>query len=281
MARKQTGTYGSAKNYERLVSTYGTSNGVQVDQQGWRQGPDGSWLQFNQRSGTWLSSPGGPIHTRPLVSDTRPFLAGAVFDKVLLLSAVALMSGAGAAMLNLGSGAVLVLVIAALGVAIGARFAPKHAYILAPTFAILEGAALGAISRYFVGQNTDIVPMAVLGTTAIFFGVLALYRTGLVKVGHRFIQITAIATFGLLVMMIGAILGINFGLSSAGATFVIFGVLYLFIGTANLFVDFEYVNQAQMAGVSQDGEWYAALSIMISLVMIYLALLRMLSSGRN
>lgn len=281
MARKQSGTYGSAKNYGRLVSTYGSSSGVQVDQQGWRQGPDGSWWQFNPQNGTWLSSPGGPVHARPAVSDVRPFLASEVFDKVLVLSAVALVSGTAGAMLSLNSGAVLLLVIAALGVAIGARFAPRHAYILAPIFAILEGAALGAISRFFAGQGTNIVPMAVLGTTAIFFGVLVLYRTGLVKVGHRFIQITAIATFGLLIMMLGVILGINFGLSSAGATFVIFGVLYLFIGIANLFVDFEYVNQAQMEGVSREGEWYAALSIMISLVMIYLALLRMLSSGRN
>jgi uncharacterized YccA/Bax inhibitor family protein len=61
---------------------------------------------------------------------------------------------------------------------------------------------------------------------------------------------------------------------------VVFGVLYLFIAVMNLFVDFNYVYMAEKAGVAKEGEWFAALSIMFSLVMVYLALLRILGSRR-
>jgi uncharacterized YccA/Bax inhibitor family protein len=57
-------------------------------------------------------------------------------------------------------------------------------------------------------------------------------------------------------------------------------VLYLVVAVMGLFVDFNYVYMAQRAGASKDGEWFAALSIMFSVVMIYLALLRILGSRR-
>ncbi|MHB1710638.1 MAG: Bax inhibitor-1/YccA family membrane protein, partial [Acidimicrobiales bacterium] len=96
-----------------------------------------------------------------------------------------------------------------------------------------------------------------------------------------FVRATVIAGFGLLAVMLAVMLGLNFPGASQGTTsFVVFGILYLIIGVMDLFVDFAYVTQAERAGVSHEGEWFAAFSIMISVVMIYLALLRIFG-GRN
>jgi uncharacterized YccA/Bax inhibitor family protein len=57
--------------------------------------------------------------------------------------------------------------------------------------------------------------------------------------------------------------------------------MYLIVGVMNLFVDFAYVYKAQQAGVSKEGEWFAAQSIMISMVMIYLALLTIFTGGNR
>jgi uncharacterized YccA/Bax inhibitor family protein len=93
--------------------------------------------------------------------------------------------------------------------------------------------------------------------------------------------VTLVATIGLLAMALAVMFGLTIPYTSQQVTYlVVFGFLYLVIAIMNLFVDFNYVYMAQQAGVTKDGEWFAALSIMFSLVMVYLALLRILGSRR-
>jgi uncharacterized YccA/Bax inhibitor family protein len=80
---------------------------------------------------------------------------------------------------------------------------------------------------------------------------------------------------GLLAMMIAVMFGLTLpGTSQSTTYFLVFGVLYLVVAVMDLLIDFDYVYRAERAGVSKDGEWFAALSITFSVVMIYLALLR-------
>jgi uncharacterized YccA/Bax inhibitor family protein len=235
----QNGSAGSAQNYSRLVSTFGP--------------------------------------TAPEVSDRAPLVATDVFDKVAMLSGLALLGGIASAVANLPSGFMIVALIAAMGFGFAGIFRPAKANVFAPIYALTMGAVLGWVSRFYSSGNGAVVPLAILGTTAIFFAVLVAYRTGLVRVTHRFVQVTLVATIGLLAMMIAVMLGLTLPYTSKGMTsLVVFGVLYLFIAVMNLFVDFNFVYKAQSAGVSKDGEWFAALSIMFALVMVYLALLRIL-----
>ena len=242
MAQRQaTGSFGSKGNFDRLVSTY------------------------------------GPGSTE--VSDAAPLIAADVFDKVGLLVAIALVGGIGAAFLRVPPVIAFVSLFVAMGFAIAAMVKPAKAMIFAPLFALSEGVALGWISRAFSGPNAAVVPMAIIGTSVVFVAVLFSYRTGLVKVGPAFVRATIIAGIGLLAMMIASWFGLTIPFTSSGtSTLLIFGVLYLVVGVMDLFVDFAYVYKAQQAGVSKEGEWFAALSIMFSLVMIYLALLRILGS---
>jgi uncharacterized YccA/Bax inhibitor family protein len=217
----------------------------------------------------------------PTVTDRAPFVAADVFDKVATLALLAVVSGVGTAVANVPSGVMVVLLIAAAICGFAGILRPAKAGIFAPLYAIGMGGVLGWVSRFYAEGNGAVVPLAVLGTTAIFFAVLVAYRTGLVRVSHRFVQVTIIASIGLLVMMIAVMLGLNLPYTSQKMTYlVVFGVLYLFIAVMNLFVDFNYVYMAEKAGVAKEGEWFAALSIMFSLVMVYLALLRILGSRR-
>jgi uncharacterized YccA/Bax inhibitor family protein len=240
---EQKGSAGSAQNYSRLVSTF------------------------------------GPSPTS--VTDRAPFVANDVFDKVALLATMALASGVAFAVANPAPGIMVVVLIGAAVCGLVGIFRPARARILAPVYALAMGGVLGWVSRFYAHGNGAVVPLAILGTTAIFFSVLFAYRTGIVKVNQRFVQVTIIAGIGLLVMMVAVMLGLTIPYAGRSMTYLlVFGVLYLFIAVLNLFVDFSYVYQAQKAGVSKDGEWFAALAIMFSLVMVYLALLRILGGRR-
>jgi uncharacterized YccA/Bax inhibitor family protein len=251
--KARSGSLGARGNYSRLIDNFGSSPGT-------------------------VSA---PPSTRPPVSDVRPFVAAEVFDKVFILVGIALACGALAAVLHLPVGVAVVCMLAALAVAVVTMFRPQQAPVLAPVFAGLEGLSLGVISKLFTGQDGKIVPLAIVGTSVVFLGVLGAYRTGLVKVGTAFIRATVIAGFGLLAVMLAVMLGLQFpGASQGGTTYVVFGVLYLVVAVMDLFVDFAYVTRAEQAGVSHAGEWFAAFSIMISVVMIYLALLRIFGGRR-
>jgi uncharacterized YccA/Bax inhibitor family protein len=278
--RSNKGSLGSRSNYDRLIGSFSTSSaatGTAPEQ--YRQGRDGSWAQWD--GAKWVPSSDGPPSVRPPVSDARPFVAAEVFNKVLLLAGIALTFGVLGALLHVPVAAAVVCMIAALVVAVVTMFRPHKAPVLAPVFAALEGVTLGVISKLFVGQDAQIIPLAIIGTTVVFFGVLGAYRTGLIKVGPTFVRATVIAGFGLLAVMLAVLFGLQVPGTSQGTTyFLVFGVLYLVIAVMDLFVDFAYVSRAEQAGISHEGEWFAAFSIMIAVVMIYLALLRIFG-GRS
>jgi uncharacterized YccA/Bax inhibitor family protein len=278
--RGSNGSFGARSNYNRLVANFSSpavGTGTGTDQ--YQQGPDGSWARWN--GSAWVPSAAGPPSVRPPVTDVRPFVAAEVFNKVLLLSAIALIFGVGAALVHVPVGLAVVCMVAALVVAVITIFRPHRAPVLAPIFAALEGVTLGVVSKLFVGQDAQIIPLAIIGTTVIFFGVLGAYRTGLVRVGPAFVRATVIAGFGLLAVIVATWLGLQVPGTSQGTTyFIVFGVLYLVVAVMDLFVDFAYVDRAERAGLSHEGEWFAAFSIMISVVMIYLALLRIFGGRR-
>ena len=249
--KSNNGSLGARSNYNRLINNFGAPSAV------------------------------APPSTLPPVSDVRPFVAAEVFNKVLILAGIALTFGVLGSVLHVPVVLAVLCMVVALALAVATMFRPRRAPVLAPVFAALEGVALGVISKLFAGQDGKIIPLAIIGTTVIFFGVLGAYRTGLVRVGTTFVRATVIAGFGLLAVMLAVMLGLQFPGTSQGTTyFVVFGVIYLVIGVMDLFVDFAYVTRAEQAGVSHEGEWFAAFSIMISVAMIYLALLRIFGGRR-
>lgn len=217
----------------------------------------------------------------PPVSDTAPFVASEVYNKVGMLAALAVAGGAITFLFPISTGVVFGLILVAFGLAIATTFSPRRARVLAPAYALTEGLALGGLSRFFEASSRGVVPLAIIFTGAVFAATLGAYRAGLVRVGRHFVIGTVVATFGLAAVLFASLLGVPVpGASGVGPWSVVIGVVYLVVAVANLFVDFSFVQRAEAQGLSAEGEWYAAFSIMLALVMVYIAMLRILAGRR-
>jgi uncharacterized YccA/Bax inhibitor family protein len=209
---------------------------------------------------------------------TRPFSAARAFDKLTVLAIVALVAGIfGYAAVP--TGLAFVCVIAALAVSMVSWYRVRWAKYLAPSYAVLEGLALGTISSLYASAGHGIVPVAIVFTGGVFFATLVLYRTGLVRVTPRLVSLAAIGAVGLMAVFILSLLGLSLpGVNDFGGAGIIFGILILGVAVLNLFTDFEYVRQSERLQVSSEAEWAAALAMMTALVLVYLSILRILGS---
>ena len=264
---------GTVSNYNRMLTTFPGAPATAPSN--WKQQPDGNWWSWD--GATWHLQPQGPPPAPP-VAGARTFTADGALNKAGLLGLLALVVGAVAYLANLPIGVAVVARLAGLGIGLWCSFQPRRAPVLAPLYAVAEGAVLGVISRYYADQGAHVVTLAVFGTVAIVAGVWGVYRTGLVKVGHKFMMTTLVAMFGMMVVMLTSLIT-GWGYSGT-AGFLIFGVLYLILAVMNLFIDFSFVDRAQAAGIDADAEWFSAFTILVSSVMVYLALLRIFGGSR-
>jgi len=167
-------------------------------------------------------------------------------------------------------------------------FKPHLAKILGPIYALAQGFFLGAISKGYETYYDGIVVQAAGATIAVFGVMLVLYRTGIIKVTDRFRRIVISATMGIMVfygvcflirLFAGAdsitflaepsLLGIGFSLFVAG------------LAAMNLALDFDFIERGVQQGLSKDFEWYAAFGLLVTVVWLYLELLRLLAKLRD
>jgi uncharacterized YccA/Bax inhibitor family protein len=207
----------------------------------------------------------------------RPYTAAGVYDKVAILVVLALVTG----IYNyFAQNNVLVLVgiIGGFACALVGMFKPTAAKIAAPLYALLEGLALGGLTAYYATGDTGIVPMAIIFTGGIFVAALIVFRSGLVKVTPRFMAVTMIGLVGFVLVALAQAFGIA-SLNSPTEILVI-GLIGVLLGTMMLFVDFNFIRQAEAAHLPAEAEWFGALMLMISLVFVYLNILRILARRR-
>jgi uncharacterized YccA/Bax inhibitor family protein len=172
------------------------------------------------------------------------------------------------------------------GLAMACIFAPKAARFLAPLYALAEGVFLGAISKAFESQWDGIVFQAVLATIGVFFATLALYVFGVVKVTRKFQAVVIGATLGIFVMYMFGLLLSLFGVdmvfwNDPTPLGIIISVVICVVAALNLFLDYEFIRQATIQGAPKYMEWYGAFGIMVTLVWLYLEILRLLSLLRR
>ncbi|MYW62530.1 hypothetical protein GTY65_00310 [Streptomyces sp. SID8379] len=191
-------------------------------------------------------------------------------------------AGAGRA---LGIGAVAALVAFALSMVQTFRRTPSPALILG--YAAFEGVFLGVTSD---ATSTYIAPgvvvQAVLGTMAVFAGVLIAYKRRWIRVTRRFYGFVLGAALGFLLLMVADLLFSAFGASGglgfdSGATGVLFGVIGIVLGACFLALDFKQVEDGIAYGAPRDEAWFAAFGLTVTLVWIYLEALRLLSILRG
>ena len=145
---------------------------------------------------------------------------------------------------------------------------------------------LGAISKAFEVQWDGIVFQAVLATVAVFFATLALYVFGVVKVTRKFQMVVIGATFGIFLLYVFSALLSLFGVDMAfwnqpSALGILISVVICVVASLNLFLDYEFIRQASIGGAPKYMEWYGAFALMVTLVWLYMELLRLLSKARR
>jgi len=172
--------------------------------------------------------------------------------------------------------------IGGLITALVTAFRPKSAGISAPIYAIFEGLLLGGISAIFESMYPGVVMRAVLLTLAVFFAMLFLYRSGIIKVTKKLQMGIFAATAGIaavyLVSFIGGFFGMEFSFLHGNSNFSIgFSLVVVAIAALNLVMDFSFIERATESGSPKYMEWYGAFGLMVTLIWLYLEILRLLS----
>lgn len=172
--------------------------------------------------------------------------------------------------------------IGGLITALVTAFRPKSSGISAPIYAIFEGLLLGGISALFESMYPGLVMRAVLLTLAVFFAMLFLYRSGIIKVTQKLKMGIFAATAGIavvyLVSFIGGLFGMEFSFLHGNSNLSI-GISLVIVAVAalNLVLDFSFIEEAAGAGAPKYMEWYGAFGLMVTLIWLYLEILRLLS----
>jgi uncharacterized YccA/Bax inhibitor family protein len=216
--------------------------------------------------------------------DTGRMTVDDVVNRTGLLLLIAFATGAVTWALDLGA---LVFPAAIAGLVLGLVISFKQ--VMNPgvimAYAAVEGVFLGGISQYFDARYPGIVIQAVVGTAAVTGGVLALYKSGRIKVTPQFTKMVVGATIGFFVlMMVNLVAGIfvsgGLGLRE-GPLGIVFGVFAIGLASMNLILDFDLVERGARQGLPRNYGWFAAFAIMVTLVWLYIEILRLLANLRQ
>lgn len=176
-------------------------------------------------------------------------------------------------------------VIGGLIVAMVTIFKPSWAPATAPAYAVLEGLAMGGISAIFELRFPGIVLQAVGLTFGTLFSLLIAYKTGLIKATEKFRLGVIAATGGIFLVYLIGFIGSFFGwqiplIHQSGTVGILFSLFVVVIAALNLVLDFDFIERGH--GVAPKYmEWYGAFGLVVTLVWLYLELLRLLSKLRD
>ncbi|MGB5030695.1 MAG: Bax inhibitor-1/YccA family protein [Saprospiraceae bacterium] len=163
-----------------------------------------------------------------------------------------------------------------------ASFKKEWSGIIAPIYAAIEGLFVGTISLVYASAFNGIVFQATTLTIAILFLMLFLYKSGLIKVTNKLRSVIMIGTGAIaltyLVSMILSFFSIQIPMiHSTGMLGIGFSLVVIVIASLNLLLDFDFFEKGEQAGLPSYMEWFAAMGLIITLVWLYLELLRLLS----
>lgn len=210
----------------------------------------------------------------------RMTVAGAI-NKSLIMGALLLITAAIAWMMPnmifLWTGAIggLVCVIAS-------AFRPQWSAWIAPTYALLEGLFIGTISYFYASMYDGIVFHASSLTIALFFLMLFLFKSGIIKVNQTFRSIIIGATAAIavvyLITLVLSFFSIQVPFIHGNGIFGIgFSLLVVGIAAFNLMLDFDFFEKGEQGGLAKHYEWYAAMGLWVTLIWLYIEMLRLLS----
>jgi len=212
-------------------------------------------------------------------------------NKTALLLVLALATATGAWVLSTAGGPgvagwAIGSSLVGLGVAIATIVRPQWSPITAPIYALVQGVVLGVVSMWFEASYPGIAIQAVALTFGVMGAMLVLYRTGVIKVTQRFRSSVIAATLGIAVVyLVALVLGL-FGvrvpfLYDASPLGILISLAIVVVAALNLLLDFDLIERGARSGAPAYMEWYAAFGLLVTLVWLYLELLRLLGRLRR
>lgn len=180
----------------------------------------------------------------------------------------------------------MVGVFGGLVAAIGIMFKPNWAPILAPIYALLEGLFIGGISAIMNAAFADKYPGLVMQAVGLTFGValsmFLLYNFRIIKATERFKSIILMATMGIgifyLITLVMGFFGVNIDFMRDSSMLSIgISLFVVAIAALNLILDFDMIEKGAERGAPKFMEWYGAFGLMVTIVWLYIEMLKLLS----
>jgi len=183
----------------------------------------------------------------------------------------------------------MVSMIGGLILAVATSFKPKWSPVTAPLYAACEGLLLGILSAYFERSYPGIVMQAVGLTFAVTFAMLLGYKSGWLQATPGLRKGLMIAMGGLMLFYVVVWIASMFGIrapgfiNGGGPLGIAFSLFVVGIAAMSLVLDFDFIESASREGLEKYMEWYGAFALMVTLVWLYMEILRLLSkiSRRN
>ena len=183
-------------------------------------------------------------------------------------------------------GLVMPAILIGFVIALFTIFRPKNSPYTAPAYAAIEGVALGGITMIFEAQYPGIGIQAIGLTFGILASLLFCYKSGIIKPTENFRLMIFAGTMGIfilyLVSFIMSFFGNSIGFIHSNGLFGIgFSLFVVAIASINLVLDFDFIEEGAEKGMPKYLEWYGAFSLMVTLIWLYLEILRLLAKIRS
>jgi len=230
----------------------------------------------------------GPVQMRRVTLDDVVMKTLGLFSIVVLVGAATWYYVAGQPSTSPTPMALMLAgMFGGLGVGLLIAFKKTINVPLIVTYAALEGVLVGAISEVFNQRWPGVVATAVIATVCTFAGMLLGYKTGLIKVTDKSRRIFGMAIMGYLlfglVNLVAAFMGVGEGWGFGGTGFMGIAISVLGVGLASysLAIDFDSVDRAVVAQLPEKYSWLMAHGLIVTLVWLYLEMLRLLARLRE
>jgi uncharacterized YccA/Bax inhibitor family protein len=227
-------------------------------------------------------SPYAATTTRYMTMDDVVTKTGITF-LVTVLAAAAVWALPGSTGWGLALPAILIALV--LGLVISFKQIANPAATL--SYAALYGVALGAFSEAFNMLYEGIVVQALIGTFGVFAGMLVVYKTGAIRVTPKLTRWVLAAGIGALVLMVVNLLaawiggGDGLGLRSGGPLAIVFSLAVIGIAAFFLLLDFDMADEAIRRGAPAKFAWYIAFGLLVTVIWLYIEIVRLLSYFRE
>jgi uncharacterized YccA/Bax inhibitor family protein len=227
------------------------------------------------------------MYDRPAYAPPRPMTIDDVVAKTAVTLGVLAIAGAAAWVLDVGAGVAIAGALVGFVLALIIIFKQSTSPALVLSYAAAEGVFLGAISHVFNESYPGIAIQAVTATAAVFGAMLYVYKSRRIRVTPKFTRWLVgamIGVFGLMVInLIAALIGggDGLGLRSGGPLAIVFSLVCIGIAAFSFLLDFDLVEKAVQQGAPERFAWYAAFGLTVTLVWLYLEILRLISYLRD